>query len=201
MGDSSTTPATTRSRGRPVDPALHGRFLDAALELVAERGYRALTTAAVAARAGASTASLYRRWSTKRALVADIARTLTRDALGDIDTGSLADDLRTLIGRKQELFGSVGTTMLALLAEAGHDAELRDILREEVVEATATRLDAILGRAAERGEVVPAAGIARVLTLALVGGGLLEESLAPGEPRSRFVDEEVALLLRALAAA
>jgi AcrR family transcriptional regulator len=88
------------------------------LPLVAEKGYSALTSAAVAKCAGVSTAVLYRRWPTKRSLFTHIARTVTLDAFGKIDTGTLRDDLRELLTRKQRLFGRVGSTLLVLMAEA-----------------------------------------------------------------------------------
>ena len=174
----------------------------AALDLIAAEGYGALTTAAVAAQAGASTASLYRRWPTKHALVADVARTLTRDALGDIDTGTLAGDLRELVGRKRALFARVGSVVLALLAEAGHDDELRLILRQEVLDETAGRLEAVLDRAVARGELPePTQDLVPALSLAIVGGGLLRRALAStGSPETAapVAGGEERLILRAL---
>ena len=58
--------------------------LAATAELLVERGYAALTTDAVAVRAGASKATIYRRWPNKAQLVratldaADAARNAAR---------------------------------------------------------------------------------------------------------------------------
>ena len=174
----------------------------AALELVADGGYGALTTAAVAVRAGASTASLYRRWPTKHALIADIARTLTRDAWQDTDTGTLSGELHAFITRKRQLFDRVGSVVLALLAEAGHDAELHEILHREVLDETAARVRAILTRAATRGEAVePSDELVRVLSLAVVGGELLRQTLTSAEQRMPSVAAEVTMIEQAVAPA
>jgi AcrR family transcriptional regulator len=55
-------PAELRSAGRPRDPRIEHSALEAARELLAERGYPAITMAAVAQRAGTTKAALYRRW-------------------------------------------------------------------------------------------------------------------------------------------
>lgn len=192
-------------RGRPSDPGLQGRFIDAALELLTEQGYRALTMSAVARRTGASTASLYRRWSSKQALVTDIARTLTLEALGTIDTGTLEGDLREFVGRKRQLISRVGTPLLALLAEASHDTELRDIMRSEVLDATARHLGELLDRAAARGELTPPArDVVRALAMVATGSELLSHALSapeqdsPGVEVEVEVEVEVAMILRLL---
>ncbi len=172
--------------------------MQATLDLLASEGYRAVTTAAVAGRAGASTASLYRRWPTKQALVSDVARSLTLDALGEIDSGTLAGDLDQLITRKRGLFDQVGTALLSLLAESCHDTELRAILRTEVIEATDQHLKAMLRRAVLRGEIPePRNGAIETLSLSIIGRELLMQALDPA-PSYGDADAEVALILRAL---
>lgn len=197
-----TVTAAAPSRGRPNDPGLQARFIDSALELLAERGYRALTTAAIAKRAGASTASLYRRWSSKQELVTDIARTLTLDALGDIDTGTLEGDLRELISRKRALMTRVGTPLLVLLAEATSDDELREILRPEVIDATSRHLAGVLDRASARGEVSPPTPtVLHTLSRVLVGSELVAVALPAGpNATTEGLDIEVTMILRVLTA-
>lgn len=186
-------------RGRPADPQLEGRFIQAALDLLTERGYRALTTAAIARRAGASTASLYRRWPTKRALVSDIARTLTLNALGGIDTGSLEGDLREFIRRKRSLIKRVGTPLILLLAESAYDDELREILRPEVIDATARHLYTLLARASSRGAIpAPSLHVVRTLSMAVLGSELISHALS-AQPGRGFdglgIDDEAAILM------
>src|SRR5659263_225795 len=57
--------------GRPVDKLRDLAILKAALELVAEHGYDSVTMDAIALRAHAGKATLYRRWKSKPYLIAD----------------------------------------------------------------------------------------------------------------------------------
>jgi AcrR family transcriptional regulator len=56
-------------RGRPFDPAVGEAALRVTLELLDERGYAGLRVDDVAERAGIGLGALYRRWTTKSALV------------------------------------------------------------------------------------------------------------------------------------
>ena len=55
--------------GRPRDARIDAAIIAATRELLLESGYAALTLSAIAARAGTTTAALYRRWSGKAQLV------------------------------------------------------------------------------------------------------------------------------------
>ncbi|MBN9376091.1 MAG: helix-turn-helix transcriptional regulator, partial [Cellulomonas sp.] len=91
-----TTPTMEPRRlGRPRDMTRDAEILQAARDELAERGYERMTVAAVAARAGAGKATVYRRWASKAELVLDAAMctadtALTIDRVPD--TGSLAGD-------------------------------------------------------------------------------------------------------------
>jgi AcrR family transcriptional regulator len=70
----STAAGAKRGRGRPPGPTAQGeetrqRLYDAAIALVAERGFEAATLRDVAARAGVSAGLLYRYFPSKRAVV------------------------------------------------------------------------------------------------------------------------------------
>jgi AcrR family transcriptional regulator len=64
-------------RGRTQDKSRDDAIIKAALELLAEKGYNGLTMTDVAARAGVSKATLYRRWTAKADVVADAVATLS----------------------------------------------------------------------------------------------------------------------------
>src|SRR5580693_10631580 len=86
--------------GRPRDEGREQAIRDAAIELLAEVGYDAMSIEAVAVRARSSKATIYRRWPGKAELVAEAIRRRSEPALQDIpDTGSLRSDLRVLVQR------------------------------------------------------------------------------------------------------
>src|SRR5207244_13096978 len=80
VSQSQAPPAmrTTAARvlGRPRDETRNVAILEATLAVLGEVGYDRLTIDAVAARAKASKATVYRRWPGKAALVVDAFRTV-----------------------------------------------------------------------------------------------------------------------------
>ncbi|MGX4737262.1 TetR/AcrR family transcriptional regulator [Kitasatospora griseola] len=147
---------TAPRRGRPRDAARDRAILDATLAVLTESGYRALTTAAVAARAGVSTATLYRRWSSKDELVIAAAATHVEDVRTQPDTGTLAGDLRVLLRDKAAaLTGEAGRLMQALVGEAAQNTALADALTAAFLEPVHRRVGEAVRRAAERGEIDP----------------------------------------------
>ena len=85
------TPTETGTRPR-VEGEREQQILDATLEVLDEVGYDLLTMDAVAARAKASKATLYRRWKGKPELVV-AAITAHKGEATVPDTGSLRGDL------------------------------------------------------------------------------------------------------------
>jgi len=84
-------------RGRAQDKGRDELIICAALELLGEKGYQGLTMTDVAARAGVSKATLYRRWTAKGDLVADAVATLRPMTKPDYAGTSIRDDLVALI--------------------------------------------------------------------------------------------------------
>lgn len=84
-------------RGRAQDSSRDDLIISAALELLSANGYHGLTMTDVAARAGVSKATLYRRWTAKEDLVADAVATLTPMTTPHYPGTSLRDDLLALV--------------------------------------------------------------------------------------------------------
>ncbi|MDO5619141.1 TetR/AcrR family transcriptional regulator [Kocuria sp.] len=169
-----------RPVGRPMNVSLDKKFLDATIELISAQGYRAVSTAAVAKRAGASTASLYRRWPTKRELVLAAARAFAEQEQEPIDSGSLIGDLTAEIRYKQDLMTRVGPVLLGLLAEAQHDSELLGVLDQALFQPTRDCLRDILDRAIDRGEISStSAPHAEMLTDLILGSTMLSSTQGP----------------------
>jgi AcrR family transcriptional regulator len=141
-------------RGRPRSDRSHRAILDAANELLAERGFVDLTIDEVAQRAGAGKTTIYRRWPSKGTLVFEAFATdfLTRQPLPD--TGSLRGDLlAALRAFIKTVKGTVtGRTLVGLIAEVQRDPELAEIWREHFVGRVRTQHRVMVDRAVERGE-------------------------------------------------
>jgi len=79
--------------GRPVDKLRDLAILKAALELVSEQGYDSVTMDAIALRAHAGKATLYRRWKSKPYLMAE-AITLMMPCEQKVDPKRCGENLR-----------------------------------------------------------------------------------------------------------
>lgn len=101
-------------------------ILAATLRLLAERGYAGTSTADVAAAARASKATVYRRWPSKPALVAEAVLQGLRDAhAAPSRTGDVREDLvRVLEAKMRALEGPLGGAIAAVVSHAAHEPEL-----------------------------------------------------------------------------
>lgn len=123
------------------------------LELLQEHGYDRLTVDAVAAKAKASKATMYRRWPSKADLVLAAFIEGTRATATPPRTGSLRGDLleigRNTCRQTQEHM----RTMRAVLNEMSHNPALRDVMQEKFILQRKLVLDSVLADAVERGEI------------------------------------------------
>ncbi|HEY5265290.1 MAG TPA: TetR/AcrR family transcriptional regulator [Acidimicrobiales bacterium] len=167
--------------GRHLDASRDDALRAAALHLLGEQGYDRLTVDAIAARAGAGKATIYRRWSGKAELVCD-ALLCQKEALVTPDTGSLEGDLESLVQHAMKKNGNSDSQMMIGLASAlPHDAELREVFRERLVEPHIIVLTKIFDRAVERGEIPVVKNLDLVVSIlpALVFHRLLFLGAAP----------------------
>lgn len=138
---------------RSRDPAI----LNAALAALTENGYDATNMDDIAARAGVGKAAIYRRWSSKAALITDTLIHWRPDLQNDdtADTGSLAGDVEALIARAERNDNELITNDLVLRValEATHDPELAPALDDLMLLRGGRIVSSILARAAARGEI------------------------------------------------
>jgi AcrR family transcriptional regulator len=148
---------TSAPRGRPRSERAHRAILDAANELLEERGFVDLTIDEVAQRAGVSKTTIYRRWPTKGTLVFEAFSTGFLAPQPTPDTGSLRGDLLAALRAWIKVVkGTVtGRTLVGLIAEVQRDPELAQIWREQFVGPVRTHHRVMIDRALERGEVTP----------------------------------------------
>lgn len=147
---------TTTSAPDPLAarPPREGAILDAAIEVVSEVGYERTTMDAVAARAHASKATIYRHWPGKAELVTEaLSRCLITDETLP-DTGSLRGDLCELARRTRDfLAGPLGDLLFGVAYAARSDETLRTVLNERLLRKPST-IDVLLAQAESRGEAV-----------------------------------------------
>ena len=174
--------------------------LDAVLDLIVERGIYGVTTNAVAERAHTSKATMYRRWPTKDALIADAIGTLVNRQMEIPDAGSLVGDLRELLREAVELYSTPRAAALIpeLVAGMARDRELADAVRSGFLPARRRALDEVLRRADERGELRD--DIDHDLCLDLLGGVVFYRLLVTGGRLDDcLADDLTAVLVRAIA--
>jgi AcrR family transcriptional regulator len=166
-------------QGRALDASRDVAICQATLDLLAEIGYDNLTMDAVAARAHASKATIYRRWPGKAALVVD-ALHRSKGSKAEPDTGSLAGDLEAI----SEGFCSPENSfnakiMLGLITALAHDAEIREVFRERMIEPRMNAMRTLFERAVERGEVARECNLD--LLVSLFPALLIQQVLITGE--------------------
>ena len=194
----------TESVARPTGPRAAARrqaILDAALALLMEVGYDRMSMDALAERAHAGKATIYRHWSGKAEVVVEAIRCRKcDDFVAPLDTGSLRGDLMETLNRSRESFSEEDSALLIGMVSAMHnDQELADLMRKQISEAKQGLYDEIVARAVRRGEPVSmsAAPVANEVSSALffnrvaMGGGEIDSDFV-----LHLVDDVVIPLLR-----
>lgn len=150
----SMTEDDHRRRPRRRGEALVAAILEATIDELVEKGYPALTMESVAQRAGASKASLYRRWETRAELVMDAVYRMAPMPEQIPDAGELrADLLEVLRQTAATLEGPAGTALRGLLADSLADNVRIDELRTKSQGRNRKLIAEVLRRAVARGEI------------------------------------------------
>ncbi|MFJ1565741.1 TetR/AcrR family transcriptional regulator [Streptomyces erythrochromogenes] len=160
-------------RSARVQEAVH----TAVRELQAEVGRPELTIPLIAARAGVTPSTVYRRWGDLQELLSDVAVENLRPDTPPQDHGDLAADLRNWAEQFiEEMASPIGRAYIrdALLGAPDGDNAAR------CSEYAAEQIDVVLARAAERGEDAP--GVELVLDR-VVAPMMYRILFRPGAPR------------------
>jgi AcrR family transcriptional regulator len=127
---------------------------EAVFELLGEVGYDRMSMDAVAARARASKATIYRTWPNKPDLVMDAIIHRFGAAPDAPDTGSLRGDLSAQLTMACTVANSPeGDVFTGLMTAATRNAELSQTMHRCMYETKQAAYDTILNRAVGRGEV------------------------------------------------
>ena len=172
----------TAHRGMAASPwsPRETELLEVTLQLLQEHGYDRLTLDAVAARARASKATVYRRWPSKAELVLAAFIEGCRQIAVHPDTGTLRGDLMQL-GRviSQQSHEQAGI-IRAVLVEISRHPALHDAMQSEFLDQRKALLHEVLRDAVLRGEI-DAAAISDELW-DLLPGYLIFRSIMPNRP-------------------
>jgi AcrR family transcriptional regulator len=184
-----STPSAVVGRPR-VEGEREDEILDACVELVIELGYDRLTMDAVAKRARASKATLYRRWESKASLVVEaLIRAKQSPHIGDHDTGSLRGDLLSTFCGHQGINETATKVLGSVITALSTDPEFAELFREKFIAPKVAITQAIYHRAQERGEIGPDADL-EVIGPALAGI-LLHRTFILGVPPDDATIERV----------
>lgn len=183
-------------RGRHLDESRDADILRAALGLLAEIGYDRLTMEAVAARAQAGKATLYRRWPSKAELVVDAVLAFDCDVEHlSVDTGSLRGDLATaFLGVLADVSEFEIDLMSGMMTALRRHPHLATIFEERFTARKLAAIRTLFERARDRGEVADGHDIE---LLAEIGPGIVfHRLLLTGKPLTeefilRVIDEVI----------
>ena len=190
-GRKPISPPSGAGRGRPRDNARERAILDAALELLVEVGYERMSMVAVAARARASKATIYRRWSCKDEMVVEALR---RHGPGDrvpADTGCLRDDLAAEVHLMIDtITGPDGALLIGVLRAASESPRLAAVVQANILQNKAKIGRCMFARASQRGEISVSADFDVIMEIVMAM--IFCRLLVTGEPLDdAFVDHMV----------
>lgn len=184
----ATPRPTPRAPGRPRSPEAGERILRAATDLLGKRGFEGLSIDEIAAIAGVGKATIYRRWSSKEAIIIAALERFV-DEIRLPDTGSMRADLQELLADAVDAYSSPRSRLLPALASAmERNPRLATAVRRRFFSPRRRAVTAILERARDRGELAPDADLELIHDLLagpfvyrrLFTGGPVDQTLVDG---------------------
>lgn len=159
--------------GRPRDGKIDAAIVQATRELLLETGYPALSLSAIAARAGTTTAAIYRRWPGKAQLVHEAILPAEVMAMPSA-SGDVEEDIRALVEATRTMFDrpEVRVALPALIADTVADPDVHSAMTSRFAGSLATfrtRIAPESGRPSDDGvlpllaEVVVGSAIFRII--------------------------------------
>ncbi len=188
---------STRPRGRARNPAADRAILGATLSLLADEGYERLTMEAVAARAGVGKATLYRRWSSKPALVVaavDHVAKLVASEVAAVPAASSGGLQRIVQPTASFYRGPSGRALLGLIVEMWRSPQVSEAVRTRFIEPRREALRVAVRDEVQRGELRGGADLE--LALDMIIGAVLYRALVSGSPLDPAGATRLATVLR-----
>ena len=140
--------------GRPRSESSKIAILNATIDLLEKSGYSTLTIEAIAAHAGVGKATIYRWWANKSFLVFDAFLMSTETHMYFLEKTSIRENFRQQLHTLANVLnGTLGRTMIALVAESGEDSELAKAFYTNYLNPRREDAKMILERAIVQGEI------------------------------------------------
>ncbi|MFI5047537.1 MAG: TetR/AcrR family transcriptional regulator [Acidimicrobiia bacterium] len=184
--------------GRPRDAGRDRAILGATLRILQQDGYGRLTIEGVAVAAGVGRPTIYRRWSSKPALVVAALVESNQLALPSPDTGSLRGDLIEVQRRQVELMNAPNARRVTagLIADLATDPVLAEKYVNDYLVPRRATVWKVLQRYVDRGELDPDVDLAFVYDLLV--GPLFMRAVVWGQPlTAEAVERSVDIVLAA----
>lgn len=168
--------------------------LAATLDLLSQRGYEAMTTKDIAAQAGVNEVSLFRRWGTKAAIVAEALQDYCARETPTPDTGTLGTDLLELLrGIIMRIQTPLGKVIDQIVVSHNAQPELEEV-RHVYWRDRFSRAETLIQRAKDRGEIPQEVDAHFLVEIAI--GPILVRANATDQPMDdQFPERIVAFLL------
>ncbi|MEU9008668.1 TetR/AcrR family transcriptional regulator [Streptomyces sp. NPDC048479] len=154
--------SATGRTGRRHHGNRHGRsekarqaVLEAADDLLAEKGFAGVTMEGIAARAGVAKQTIYRWWNSKTDVLVDAFLQDLAEELTPPDHGDIALDLRAYLRQLGHFLSQsdAGAVFKALIAQTQHDPAFAEDFRARYLDEQRRRDRLPLERAARRGQL------------------------------------------------
>jgi AcrR family transcriptional regulator len=165
-----------------------------------QHGYAGASVERIAARAGISKTTIYRRWGGVGGLLADLMEGLAAQQIPVPDDGDLGSDLRTLSRAVVSSLGdpAIAEAFASIVAAAIQDSAARELLSAFIDDRSAI-MSIVVDRAARRGEIPADTDAAEVIKTVIAQ--LYHRLFVAGEPLSQEAADRAAAVTAAAARA
>jgi AcrR family transcriptional regulator len=133
---------TPSNLGRPRSEPARRAVLDAAMRLVGQSGYSAVTIKAIAEEAGVGRQTVYRWWTSKAEILLEATVEQARALATPERTGDPGADLRAVLSSSFLLTRSAGPVISGMMADSTHDPVFAAELQSRLL---AVRRDLVRG--------------------------------------------------------
>lgn len=154
----------TSKRGRPRSAAADYAILRATLDLLIAMGYARMSISEVAKAAGVAKTTIYRRYKNKQELVSAALLSIVLEPSPPGTTGDIHTDLTENLKHGLTFVSAGGASLIGtLLVEERRNPELINFFRKKIFFPRRARIEEILKKGMQRGEVRPDINVEAVI--------------------------------------